>query len=69
MEKEAIVMKVLRPLKAIRAKCMDCTCYQPKEIRECHITKCPLWPYRMGKRPTTESPGVLGVREKGNGAV
>ncbi len=44
-------MKVLTPIKAMRAKCMDCTCNQPKEIRECGITNCSLWPYRMGKRP------------------
>ena len=24
-------MKILTPIKAMRAKCMDCTCYQPKE--------------------------------------
>ncbi len=44
-------MERLTPIKAIRAKCMDCTCHQPKEIRECRIITCPLWPYRMGKRP------------------
>jgi hypothetical protein len=43
--------KVLTPIKAIRAKCLDCSCHQAKEIRECPITTCPLWPYRMGKRP------------------
>ncbi len=45
-------MQVLTPIKAIRAKCMDCTCNQPTEIRECRITSCALWPYRMGKRPS-----------------
>ena len=49
--------RYLTPIKAIRAKCMDCTCYQPKEIRECPITSCPLWPYRMGHRPKLESVG------------
>ena len=39
------------PMKAIRAKCMDCTCDQVAEIRECTIKLCPLWPYRMGRRP------------------
>ena len=34
--------------KAIRAKCMDCTCWQRVEIRQCTIKKCPLYPYRMG---------------------
>ena len=47
-------MKTLTPIKAIRAKCLDCSCYQPKEIRLCPVIKCPLWPYRMGKRPKRE---------------
>lgn len=34
--------------KAIRAKCIDCTCDQTAEIRRCPIKTCPLWPYRMG---------------------
>ncbi len=42
---------VLRPLKAIRAKCLDCSCHQTKEVRLCTHETCPLWPYRMGKRP------------------
>lgn len=44
--------EVRTPIKAIRAKCMDCTCHQLREIRECHLTECPLWPYRMGTRPS-----------------
>jgi len=35
--------------KAIREKCLDCSCWQPSEVRECHIVKCPLWRFRMGK--------------------
>ena len=38
-------------LHAIRAKCMDCSCFQPGEIRNCLVTKCALWPYRMGTDP------------------
>lgn len=34
--------------KAIRYKCLDCCCYQPNEVRECTVTDCPLWRYRMG---------------------
>ena len=44
-------MKTLTPIKAIRAKCLDCSCQQPKEVRLCPATKCALWPYRLGKRP------------------
>jgi len=45
------------PLKAIRLKCLDC-CGSSKAVRFCtldgiHSTKCPLWPFRFGKRPST----------------
>lgn len=48
-------MAKLTPLKAIRAKCMDCTAGQFIEIRLCTCTECPLYEYRMGKRPKDES--------------
>lgn len=41
-------------LQAIRAKCMDCSNYQPKEVRFCTVPDCALYPYRMGKRPKAE---------------
>ena len=40
------------PVKAMRKKCLDCTCYQLKEIRLCPVVNCPLYPYRMGTRPS-----------------
>lgn len=46
--------KTLTPIKAIRAKCMDCCCYQRNEVAACPCTNCPLWPYRFGKRPVVE---------------
>ena len=39
------------PIKAMRKKCLDCTCGQNIEIRECPVIECPLYPYRMGRRP------------------
>ena len=39
------------PIKAIRKKCLDCTCNQPKEVRECTVIKYPIYPYRFGRRP------------------
>jgi hypothetical protein len=45
------VEKRLTPVKAIRAKCLDCCCSQAKEVRMCPVKKCPLYPYRMGKNP------------------
>jgi hypothetical protein len=38
-------------LKAIRAKCLDCCCGSPSEVRACIITSCALWPYRSGSNP------------------
>lgn len=43
--------EIKSPLKAIRAKCLDCSGDYLKEIKECPITDCPLYPFRMGKNP------------------
>lgn len=50
-------MAIRTPLKAIRAKCLDCTNGQNVEIRECPITDCPLFEYRMGRRPKNDVEG------------
>ena len=39
------------PVKAIREKCIECSCGSPLEVRECAVTKCPLYPFRFGKNP------------------
>ena len=39
------------PIKAIRAKCLDCCCGSAQEVRLCTIASCPLYPYRFGKNP------------------
>ena len=43
--------KPMSPLKVIRAKCYDCSYFQPSEIRLCEAVNCALWPFRAGKRP------------------
>ena len=50
-------MKRLTPIKAIRAKCLDCSGFQPSEVRNCYITECPIFPYRMGKNPNRRGIG------------
>lgn len=42
---------MLTPIKAIRAKCLDCCCGQYKEVELCPSADCPLYPYRFGKNP------------------
>jgi hypothetical protein len=44
-------------LQAIRAKCLDCCCGSPGEVRICHLMKCPLWPFRMGVNPNAKPRG------------
>jgi len=48
---------MLTPIKSIRAKCLDCMGGSSNEVKLCTMdgkqsTFCPLYPYRMGKRPT-----------------
>ena len=39
------------PVKAIRAKCIDCSGGQLGEVRLCPVKACPLYPFRMGDNP------------------
>ena len=48
---------MMTPVKAIRAKCIDCRGGCLKQIRECEDIDCPLHPYRMGKNPNRNGIG------------
>ena len=41
----------MNPMRAIREKCLDCSCQQPMEVKECTVKTCALHPFRMGKNP------------------
>ena len=43
-----LMASLLRP---IRAYCLECTCNQPPEVRECPSVQCALHPYRLNKQP------------------
>ena len=43
----------IRPLKAIRAKCLDCCGGSAKEVRLCTAKDCPLYLYRFGCKMET----------------
>lgn len=47
----------LTPIKAIRAKCIDCMCGSAQEVRLCPCHDCPLYPYRMGHNPARKGMG------------
>ncbi len=55
----------MTPMKAIRAKCLECSNGQPKEVRLCPCKDCALYPYRMGHRPKSdEEPDEAAFEEK-----
>lgn len=43
--------KTMTPIKAIKAKCLDCCCGQREEVKMCPVEDCPLWAFRLGKNP------------------
>ncbi len=47
-------MDMLTPMKAIRAKCLDCSAGSANEVKLCPVTSCPLFPYRFGKNPNLQ---------------
>ena len=49
--------KILTPVKAIRAKCLDCMCGSAQEVRLCPVTDCSLYPYRLGHNPNRKGLG------------
>jgi hypothetical protein len=57
LTKDGIREKNLTPVKAIRAKCMQCSNFQHSEVTQCPITDCALWIYRFGKNPDRKGIG------------
>lgn len=43
--------QITSPIKAIRAKCIDCCCNQYTQVEACDSIICPLHPFRLGKNP------------------
>lgn len=54
--------KRVTPMKAIRLKCLDCSCGSSNEVKLCTVEKCPLYPYRFGKNPSRA--GIGGSKSK-----
>lgn len=43
--------KIVSPVKAIRAFCLDCSGDSAAEVKSCTSQKCPLHAFRFGKNP------------------
>ena len=41
-------MKEITPMKAIRKKCLDCSCGSSEAVKNCFAKKCPLYQFRFG---------------------
>lgn len=55
----------MTPVKAIRAKCLECSNGQYSEVRACPATDCPLYAYRFGHRPKDDKePAEAAFEEK-----
>ena len=48
-ELDLVEIKTFR--EAIRAKCYDCCVYDLNEVKHCQAFSCPLWAFRLGKKP------------------
>ena len=44
-----MVTKNLTPVKAIRAKCLECSNFSATEVCKCEMSDCALYPFRFGK--------------------
>jgi len=51
------------PVKAIRAFCVQCMGGYTSEIPICTDYHCPLYPYRMGKRPNKRKFKMIGLQQ------
>lgn len=61
---------MLTPMKAIRAKCLDCSAGSANEVKLCPVTACPLFHYRFGKNPKREGLTNSGsFQVKGSGSA
>ncbi len=40
-------MKEITAMKAIRQKCLDCSCGSSEEVKNCFAKKCPLYQFRF----------------------
>jgi hypothetical protein len=47
----AVPEHVPSPLRAIRAKCIDCSGGNMAEVRRCTVYRCAVYPFRMGRNP------------------
>ena len=61
--------KRITPMKAIRLKCLECSCGSAHEVKLCPVEKGALYPYRFGKNPNRAgivNIGSFGAKDSGS---
>lgn len=58
--------KIKNPKTAIRAKCVECSGGSLKEVQECPVRQCALWPFRMGENPFHKKTAARLAGQHGN---
>jgi hypothetical protein len=46
---------------AVKAKCLDCSCWQIAEITDCRVFTCPLWAHRPYQKEAAGESKRVGV--------
>jgi len=54
----------ITPIKAIRKKCLECSCGSTYEVKKCVIPECSLYLFRMGKNPNRKGIGNMSPNYK-----
>lgn len=54
------MLTILSPMKAIRAKCLECCDGSSIEVNACVVYDCPLFQYRFGRNPKRTGIGNKG---------
>jgi hypothetical protein len=55
------------PLKALRARCLDCCCGVASEVRKCTAVDCPSWPFRNAVNPFRQKRELTAEQRKAMG--
>jgi hypothetical protein len=58
------IKTITSPIKAIKAKCMDCCCMSRSAVEQCGATECPLYEFKLGKNPYRTGKGRVYTEEQ-----
>jgi hypothetical protein len=67
------IKALMKVLKGVRERCLDCSAGSSYEVKICHLVKCPIYPWKLGtlnnsnkttkeKTQTKEKNDIVGVK-------